>query len=275
MPDTSASGIAAPSSSWDAADYSRHSAQQQKWARELIVKLDLRAHESVLDIGCGDGKVTAEIAAAVPGGHVVGIDLSDEMIRFARTQFTGPAYPHLRFEPMDAGALNFTAEFEVVFSNAVLHWVADHRPVLAGIARALKPGGRMLLQMGGAGNAATIIEAINELIDQPQWRTYFEGFPSPYHFYGPAEYRAWLTAAGLMPMRVELIPKDMVQAWPEGLAGWLRSTWWPYPQQVPEPRRAEFMAAMLEACVKRHPPDAQGNVHLPMVRLEVEAARTR
>jgi trans-aconitate 2-methyltransferase len=239
----------------------------------LIAKLGLRPHEHVLDIGCGDGKVTAELARAVPSGRVVGIDCSEEMIGFARAQFLDGEHPNLHFEVMDAGALRFAAEFDVVFSSAVLHWVADHRPVLAGVARALRPGGRVLLQMGGQGNAASVLDAVNGLIAQPRWRSYFEGFACPYHFYAPPEYRGWLSAAGLRPGRVELVPKDMVQSFPEGLAGWIRTTWWPYPQRLPEGLRAEFMAVILDACAQRHPPDAQGNIHLPMVRLEVEAAK--
>jgi trans-aconitate methyltransferase len=239
----------------------------------LLDKLGLRPREHVLDIGCGDGKVTAELAGAVPAGQAVGIDCSEEMIGFARARFTGAEYPNLRFELMNAGDLRFEAEFDVVFSSAALHWVADHRPVLAGIRQALKPGGRLLLQMGGAGNAATILEEVKGLIQQARWRRYFDGFVCPYHFYGPFEYRDWLAAVGLRPLRVELIPKDMVQAFPEGLAGWARTTWWPYPQRLPEELRAEFMTAVVEACASRHPPDVEGNVHLPMVRLEVEAVR--
>src|SRR4030095_10264523 len=145
---------------WDAVDYAKSSAVQQRWARELIAKLELQKHEYVLDLGCGDGKVTAEIAALLPNGFVLGVDKSAEMIELAKSRFTKVEYPNLDFQVVDAVSLNFQGEFEVIFSNAVLHWVADHHSVLRGMANALRPGGRILLQMGGRGNAADVVTAM-------------------------------------------------------------------------------------------------------------------
>src|SRR5690242_304941 len=105
---------------WNPQEYHRHSSEQQRWATELIEKLHLKGDEHLLDVGCGDGKVTAAIAARLPRGRVVGVDKSQEMISFARMHF--PA-PNLAFMQMDASALSFNAEFGVIFSNAVLHWI--------------------------------------------------------------------------------------------------------------------------------------------------------
>jgi trans-aconitate 2-methyltransferase len=221
---------------WNADDYHRHSAAQQAWARELIAKLNLGGDEYVLDIGCGDGKVTAELVAHLPRGALVGVDSSREMIEFARQAFPPERHPRLRFELMDARALRFEEEFDIVFSNATLHWVVDHTPVLAGIARALVPGGRALLQMAGRGNAAAVVETMDGVIAEPEWRGHFEGFSFPYGFHAPGEYRAWLEAAGLRALRVELFAKDMAQAGHEGLAGWIRTTWLPYLERVPPAR---------------------------------------
>src|SRR5262249_40878831 len=114
---------------WNAQDYSKNSSEQQKWARELIEKLAIRGDESVLDIGCGDGKVTAEIASRAGRGRVVGIDRSQQMIDFAGAAFPSGAHANLSFQRMDASELSFDREFNVVFSNAALHWIVDHRPV--------------------------------------------------------------------------------------------------------------------------------------------------
>lgn len=120
---------------WNPADYHRSSSSQKLWARELIEKLGLSGNERVIDIGCGDGSVTAAIASRLPRGAVAGIDSSREMIRFARKQYPSSMYPNLSFVCMDARHLTFTEEFDVAFSNAALHWIAEHRPVLAGIAQ--------------------------------------------------------------------------------------------------------------------------------------------
>src|SRR3989304_5312565 len=105
-----------PVCDWDAADYEQHSAAQQ-WALELIDKLDLRGDEALLDIGCGDGKVTAEIAARLPRGFAVGIDNSEEMIALARSRFRAAAHAHLSFVLGDARFLPFRDCFSAVFSN--------------------------------------------------------------------------------------------------------------------------------------------------------------
>lgn len=260
---------------WNAADYHQHSGEQQRWARELFAKLNLRGDEQVLDIGCGDGKVTAELAVLVPDGHVTGIDSSEQMIAFARAAFPEARHPNLRFRPADARRLDFESRFDVVFSNACLHWVYDHRPVLAGIHRSLRPGGRILLQMGGRGNAAEILALAEEARTLPRWREWFAGFDFRYGFHGSEEYTVWLAEAGLQPCRVELLRKDMVHAGAAGLAGWVRTTWLPYTERVPETLRAAFIEEIVRRYVAAHPPDSTGGVHLDMVRLEVEAVRAR
>lgn len=141
---------------WDAADYAQSSFPQKQWAGELISKMHLTGRERVLDIGCGDGRISAALAVCVPDGSVTGCDCSPEMICFARGQFPARKYPNLSFVEGDATDLRFPEQFDVVFSNAALHWIYDHGPVLAGISRALVSGGRMIVQMGGKGNAAGI-----------------------------------------------------------------------------------------------------------------------
>lgn len=256
---------------WDAEDYARASSEQQKWARELIGKLGLKGEERVLDIGCGDGKVTAEIAARVPKGRVTGVDNSTAMIQLARGRHADAV--NLEFSIADARALPFREGFDVVFSNAALHWVRNHRPVVRGIARCLRPGGRALLQMGGRGNAAGILAAVDEMIRGNGWRDHFRGCAFPYGFHGPEEYEAWLNESGLRPTRVELIPKDMVHPGREGLAGWVRTTWLPYTQRVPDDRREAFIRELVDRYLADHPLDDSGKAHVDMVRLEVEATR--
>nr|WP_214019666.1 methyltransferase domain-containing protein [Methanoculleus sp.] len=272
---------------WNPDDYRQHSSAQANWARELIAKLGLSGDERVLDLGCGEGKVTAEIAACLPAGSVLGLDLSREMIAFARSRYPSEQYRNLRFVEGDMLGLPFDREFDVVFSNAALHWVRDHGRVFSGIARALRPGGRVLLQMGGRGNAAPVLAIADEMLAEEPWRELFDGPPSHYAFYGPEEERERLAAAGLTPVRAELIGKDMAfdkatfrrngARAPEvrgldGLMGWVRTTWHLYLDRLPEEARPAFVAEVASRYVGRYPsPD--GRIHVPMVRLEVEAVK--
>jgi trans-aconitate 2-methyltransferase len=260
--------------SWNAKDYAKHSSAQFAWAKELIPKLKLTGNEAVLDIGCGDGKITSQIAMCLPNGCVIGVDSSEEMIKLARSSFLKAACPNLSFQTMDARKLTFKGEFDRVFSNAALHWITDHRPVLDGVQRSLKPGGRILFQMGGKGNAQAILFVLDDLLVEDRWSTFFDGFTFPYGFHAPEEYDAWLREAGLKPERVELLLKDMTLQGKEGLAGWVRTTWLPYTERLPVELRDKFVKEIVDHYVKTHPLDAQGCAHVAMVRLEVEATRT-
>jgi trans-aconitate methyltransferase len=256
---------------WNAEDYAQHSSAQQGWARELIPKLNLQGHESVLDIGCGTGRVTAEIASHLPDGDVLGVDNSAEMLVLAREEFPWSKYPNLSFQELDARELAFEAEFDIIFSNAALHWLQDHRPVLTGISRGLKLGGRILLQMAGQGNAASLRTVLDELIHTEEWQQYFADFSFPYGFYGPELYTMWLREAGMHPLRVELIPKEMSYPDRAGLEGWLRTTWLPYTERVPADLRDAFIAELVDRYLVEYPVDSKGQVYVSMVRLEVEA----
>ncbi len=138
---------------WNPADYAQSSDAQLKWAQELQANLNLSAYQSILDVGCGDGKISANFARLVPDGRVVAIDSSPEMIEYAITTYPASQYPNLSFACVGAQHLTFEQEFDLIFSNAALHWVDDHPAFLAGARQALRPGGRLIISCGGAGNA--------------------------------------------------------------------------------------------------------------------------
>ena len=258
---------------WDPEDYARHSGAQLAWAEGLIGKLHLRGAERVLDIGSGDGKVTALLARKVPRGWVVGIDASAEMVAAARLRFPPSRYGNIRFLLLDAASIDLEERFDIAFSNATLHWVKDQSAVLRGVRRCLEPAGRILFQMGGKGNARELVEILDELIVRDPWKPHFEDFEFPYAFLGPEEYRTLLEAEDFRPIRVELIPKAMRRAGKDDLASWIRTTWMPYTGRVPEERRGRFIAEVVDAYARRRPPDPLGNLTVDMVRLEVEAVK--
>lgn len=257
---------------WNPEDYEKHSSAQEKWADALISGLKLKGDEHILDIGCGDGKITVKMAARVPDGYVLGIDSSQDMIDFARKRFPPSQYADLRFELGDALSLDFDQEFDLITSFACLHWIKDHLSVLRGVQHSLRPGGRLLFQCGGRGNAGELMALTEELIRESIWSRYFQGFRFPYYFYGTEGYHAWLEQAGLEEIRVELIPKEMVQQGKTGLEGWIRTTWHPVIERIPEDLKQQFVSEMADRYVERHPLE-DGLVKVRMVRLEVEARR--
>ena len=283
---------------WDAAGYAANSAVQHAWARELIAQLRLRGDEHILDVGCGDGKITAEIAQALPRGSATGVDASPQMIEFAQKTFPSKKFPNLEFHVMDARKISScdaspqagghralatkkpgdagvaaTFKFDLLFSNAALHWVDDHQAFLRGAAAALKPGGRLVVSCGGKGNAQDVFVALRPEMRLKRWRAFFRRIPKPYFFYAPGDYEKWLRKFDFKVCALKLAPKDATYPGADGFATWLRTTWLPYAQRVPEHLREEFIAAVTARYVAKHPPDAEGRVHVRMVRLEIDAIK--
>ncbi len=253
---------------WNARDYAENSTAQELWAQELIDKLALQGDEHLLDIGCGDGKITNSIAEKLSNGLVIGIDRSESMLGLAKEQFI---LPNLSFHTMDAAKIDLHEKFDVAFSNAALHWVKDQRAVLEGLKKHLNRDAKILFQMGGHGNARDIIEVMTHLITSEKWKKDFDNFIFPYRFCKIQDYEEWLMQAGYEAERVELIPKDMIHENVEGLKGWLRTTWFPYTDQLPDTEKEDFLNLVVEKYSNNNPPDSEGRTHVKMVRLEVEA----
>ncbi len=147
----------------------------------------------------------------------------------------------------------------------------DQVAALRGVHKCLKSSGKILFQMGGRGNATEVFVAIEKLLQREEWRPYFEDFTPPYHFHTQREYKAWLLETGFRPVRVDLLTKDMQHHGVEGVKGWLRTTWFPYTDRLPAQLRDAFLSELADTYLMAHPVDANGNIHVKMVRLEVEA----
>ena len=264
---------------WNPEDYAKNSDAQLKWAQQLRKNLDLEKYKFILDVGCGDGKITADFAATLPSSKVLGVDSSPEMIAYANKKYPTSQYPNLSFSCIDARSLNFKQEFDLIFSNATLHWIDDRLAFLKSANSALRDGGRLIISCGGEGNAAEILETFAELIATDAWKAYFNDFHNPYFFSGIQDYNTWLEQSGfaiakpgLRPIaRVELVPKDMIHQGKAGLAGWIRTTWMPFTRCVPEDKRDDFIEEFVNLYLSKNPLDSQGLTHVSMVRLEVDA----
>ncbi|MGA3293116.1 MAG: methyltransferase domain-containing protein [Candidatus Acidiferrales bacterium] len=270
-PDPHASGVSRIS--WDPQDYARNSRIQEEYGRKQLAQLALTGNEAVLDIGCGDGRLTALLAQMVPRGRVLGIDSSPDMIAAARETHLS-RHSNLAFELIDATALPFQSEFDLVFSTSALHWVKDHVPVLQGIRRALKPKGKMYLTFAARGTLAAFVFAVAALAEDPHWAARFDNFEMPYGFYGLEEYRALLDRFGFVVERLELVERDVTHEGREAFEGWMRTTGMPYLHRVEPERRQAFMRELIDRYLEKHPIDAQGLIHVKMVNLLVKAEKS-
>jgi len=246
---------------WDPKGYANASHAQQFWADGVISRLSLEDGESVLDIGCGDGRVTARLNA-LTRGETVGIDSSEAMIEYAKQH-----YPEVIFKVMRAEDLRFYRRFDVIFSNAVLHWVSDHRSVAKGIFNALKSGGRFRVQFGGHGNAVTVFEAL-ERLKEGEYGVYLEGFDDPYYFPTAEAFGTLLKEAGLSDVTSALLEVDTVHPDVRAFREWLRTTWFPYIERIPRKMQESFLDAWVASYLQDPEVQSPKGVHVRMIRLE-------
>src|SRR5215217_6796328 len=212
--DESLRGVAGSEMRWDSSLYDESFGIISAFGAGVVELLAPRPGERIVDLGCGTGALTAEIAAA--GAEVVGIDASEAMIARARE-----LYPHLRFEIARGEDFAVGAPVDAVFSNAALHWMSPPEAVAASVARALGPGGRFVAEMGGSGNIATIVAAVHQALAE-------EGIPreqvrNPWYFPSIGEYGSVLERAGFEVRFMQLF--DRPTPWddcPNGIADWLR-----------------------------------------------------
>jgi len=188
---------------WNAERYHLLSTPQQAWGRKVLDRMTLEGHERVLDIGCGTGRVTGEIAARVPDGIVVGLDRSPAMLTTARAWLCERA-PGVGLVMADGASLPFVRAFDAVFSGATFHWIHDHGALFRSIIMALKPGGRLVAQCGGGPNLALLLGRAARLMREPRFAPYFEDWTEP-AYYSDAESAARrMRAAGFVDVETSL-----------------------------------------------------------------------
>jgi trans-aconitate 2-methyltransferase len=231
---------------WDAKAYSERNALQKWLADSHLAQLELDGTERVLDIGCGDGKITAEIAQRLKAGSVLGIDPSTRMIAFAQAHFARVEYPNLAFAVGDATSLPYRGEFDLVVSFNALHWVLDQDAALRGIRVALKPSGRAFLEFVPQGPRKSLEDVIEETCHAERWARYFAGHTAPYVHLTPEQFRKLAAANGL---RVERLEREL-KTWDfqsrRGFVAWAEVTFVEWTKNVPEPERPTFIDDVLD-----------------------------
>jgi SAM-dependent methyltransferase len=223
---------AGSASRWSASDYARHAGFVPALGAPVLALLDPRPGERILDLGCGDGVLTERIVEA--GAVVIGVDASEEMIAAAQAR-------GLDARLADGQALDFEAEFDAAFSNAALHWMSDAAAVAAGVYRALKPGGRFVGELGGAGNVAILRQGIR---DELTARGY--SLPARDSQYYPTveDFSRVYADAGFAAIEANLIPRETDL--PDGVSAWVKTfrAGWLDVAGVPDDQRAEVAEAI-------------------------------
>ncbi len=253
---------------WNAELYHRVSEPQLKWGLAVLDSLSLKGDETALDAGCGSGRLTAHLLERLPQGQVVALDLSEKMLEVAGRQLAPFGQ---RVELLQADLLELPerldGRFDLVFSTATFHWVLEHRALFRGLARVLKPGGRLRAQYGGEGNLRAFLDLVRELSEHSDYQRFLEGFVYPARFFGIDETRAALDAAGFREARVWLTPAPTPFSSADDFVAFTSSVVLRHVLALlPEALRPGFTARVTELSQRSATP-----LTLDYVRLEVEA----
>jgi trans-aconitate 2-methyltransferase len=227
---------------WDGRSYDRISAPMERMGLEVLDRLPLRGDETVLDAGCGSGRVTEALLQRLPRGHVIGVDGAPSMIEAARARLG--ARDDLELHVQDLTHLDLGGRtVDAVLSTATFHWIPDHPALFARLHAALKPGGRLVAQCGGAGNVAAVRAATEEAGAEPPFAPHLAGWPGPWNFATPEETEARLQDAGFAAARCWLYDRPVT---PDEPAEYLRTIMLGSRlERLPEPLRGPFVAAVL------------------------------
>jgi trans-aconitate methyltransferase len=234
-------------SGFDGEQYRRASHHQREWGAKLIAELQLQGAENILDLGCGDGALTDQLASLAPQGRVVGIDASPSMIDAARRH----RRPNLTFELLDISQLAFEAEFDLVFSNATLHWVLDHRNLLQRVFKSLKKNGMARFNFAGEGNCSNFNRVVQEVMRQPRYARYFADFVWPWHMPKVDDYRLLVSQFPFREVRVWGENADRLFPDAAAMIRWIdQPSLVPFMPRIEDADRAGFRAEVIEGMLR-------------------------
>lgn len=256
----------------ETSQYGKNSLLQQTWALDSLKEYPFKGNECILDVGCGDGQISAKLTEYVPLGCVVGIDQSEKMLSEAYKNYPHNKISNLLFLRGNALSLPFFQQFDLVVSFCCLNWIEDQKAVLKEIKESLVPGGKMLLVMPAkySYNLSTVSEALSQT---DKWKSYFTKPVSIRYYYSPEEYREFLNKTGL---KVISIDSTMVQDRFDSKEAFIRWIWTisSFARQLPQEKQLEFVEEvadrMLTECA---PSGTDEEILLRSPKLEVWAEK--
>jgi trans-aconitate 2-methyltransferase len=191
--------------SWSGADYDRLSTPMEAMGREVLERLPLEGSETVIDAGCGSGRVTEALTQRLPSGRVVGVDASASMIDAARERLGDRAELHVA----DLVTFDLGIQADAILSTATFHWIGDHDALFARLRAHLRDGGRLVAQCGGQGNIASVHAAARETMASDPFAPHFAGWQGPWNFATPQDTERRLAEAGFAQARAWLQPRPV------------------------------------------------------------------
>ena len=228
---------------FDGEKYKKASKHQKEWGNKLISEMSLNGDEAILDLGCGDGVLTEQLAELVPAGQVIGIDASAGMIETAKKYEKA----NLTFICMDINDIDYSNRFEVIFSNAALHWVKNHEKLLASSFNALRPEGILIWNFAGDGNCANFFSTVKTVMNEQLYKEYFLDFQWPWFMPAKAEYEKLMANTGFGKIKIEYENADRDFLNCAEMIKWIdQPSLVPFMSHLPNEKKAGFRNAVIE-----------------------------
>lgn len=227
--------------------YEKASIFQQEWGNELISELNLKGNEDILDLGCGNGLLTANLARLVPNGNVIGVDASEGMIEVAKEKEGN----NLKFLLMDLNEIDLNRQFDFIFSNATLHWIKNHNQLWTKIHKLLNPNGFVRFNFAADGNSSHFIKVIKETIVFEEYKKYFSGFQWPWYMPSVDEYENILKDFTFSELNVWEENADRFFPDKEAVIWWIdQPQIVPFLENIPEDKKGLFREIVIEQMIK-------------------------
>lgn len=228
---------------WDGSSYDRISGPMEALGLAVLSRLELAGDETVLDAGCGSGRVTEALIDRLPRGSVVAVDASESMVKAARERLSGADVRRVDLLELDLGSLGRTEPLDAVLSTATFHWILDHAALFRRLRGVLRQGGRLVAQCGGRGNIDVLRGHANDVLAREPYAAHFGDFQQPWNYAGPEETRRRLLDAGFAEAEcwLQAAPKE-----PEEPREFLSTiVLGPHYQHLPADLREPFMDDVL------------------------------
>jgi len=233
---------------FDGEKYKQASKHQKEWGNSLISSLNLKGNENILDLGCGDGVLTEQLSKLVPLGNVIGIDASKGMIQSALKLKN----KNLSFDCLDIDKIDFNEQFNVIYSNAALHWVKDHERLLRNCIKALKPNGYIAWNFAGHGTCKNFNTTLIDVMCFPEYKKYFTDFEWPWYMPKRDEYVKLVSSSGFTQYEVKEENKDRYFLDSEELIKWIdQPSIVPFICQIPDEKRKVFRKKVIDMMLSK------------------------
>ena len=240
---------------FDGEKYKQASTHQKEWGNKLISGIDIKGNESILDLGCGDGILSKQLSVLVPNGKVIGIDASIGMIQTAKKLEAG----NLTFICLNINDMAYQNSFDMIFSNAALHWVKDHQQLLQNSFIALKPNGMLVWNFAGDGNCAAFFDTVRKIMDMPLYQDFFRDFEWPWYMPEKDDYRRLVEQTGFKQFDVSYENADRYFSNSDEMIKWIdQPSIVPFIKDLPEDMKKRFRNTVVDMMIdKTKQPDGK------------------